>query len=489
MSNVSHLFYRRAVTLSCLGILVCTLYSVLLQLNRDLWQDELLLAELTRPDLADILGSTQQIANHSPLFLLYVKAMRSLLGDGALQLRLTSLIPSLFAALFCWFIAKNILRLDRGESLFCVAAFCLLPVSDFGMINFRPYGPALLGITASLYYCLRFRESASTIHLLLSAGSLAMAIYCQYIYGLLSLSVLFILGSKPYLPRWRSSIGIFLLSLLVFVGPVLPHLLQVAGRSQSLAFASGPLLSDLVRYISTSPLVFLVLLGLQGVVGAAEGGGARQIAIRTAIFTFLVPLVIFYLLNLSTSLSVWFGRYIFWAEVPAIFLLGVMLAKQHGARKLAGALFILIVLASSRPPPETSGWREVSIALADELKQAPGAIVVAQTGFIEANNSSFLRDQKWSNYFLSPLRYYGFWGDALILPFDTRQPERLVYVADLTAQLAESETSEVILVSNPGSDEPTSTNQFLEDSMLSGFEVVRAHHITWMMRVYYLRRR
>jgi len=198
---------------------------------------------------------------------------------------------------------------------------------------------------------------------------------------------------------------------------------------------------------------------------------ARRRQLAATIFSLAVPLVVFYVARITLGISLWVDRYIFWSAIPVVLLVGVVLAEQQGAKRLLWAVVVLLVMASIPQEYPTSSWRKVAQILAYDRARNPQVAIAAQTGFIEANNITFLRDPRWRSYFLSPLLYYGDSGDIRLLPFDSRSEESLSYISQVSEELVNSATDEVILIAGPiGFDEVG--RSFMQGMFARGFGLV-----------------
>lgn len=472
--NLRPEFYRRALIICSLGAILFSAINGISNIYRELWQDELLLAELTRPSFKDILQSSLQTANHSAPFLWYAKWMRLILGDGVVELRLISLLPSLIAALYCYKISRNCLKLPIDSSIFTLGVFVNLHIFHFGINHFRPYGGALLGMSASLYYCLRFRDTGRYFHVVLGSFFLSLAVYCQYVYVLFGVLSVFTLNSRVCNRKSLRAIFVFTVSLVVFLIPVFFHFLSLVGRSQSLSYAKGPNFRDVILYFSSSKYLFLTLAIQPGLLSTAFTDLRENLYLRISLLSLVLPVIVFWLLQITTDVSLWLDRYMFWSTIPFTFYFGQIISARKGFIQLFSAVVVISVLMAACPQAEKSHWRASHTAIMEELAKRPSSTIVSQTGFIEADNISFLRSKYYLNYFLSPLRFYGYFGHSRILPMDTATTERKEYLKDMISSLKEEKTREVILVTLPH-DWADSGLQFAEQMLASGFSIVRLY--------------
>jgi len=199
-------------------------------------------------------------------------------------------------------------------------------------------------------------------------------------------------------------VGVAALSL-----PALSQLISLANRRAELSFALSPKLIDLVNGIISTPVALYILVGVGiGILNRANFDRSRfsPTQWRVALIWIASGPIIFFLVSLLGSGSLWVDRYWLW-QVPGVALFAGMILdslKLGTGRKIAMICVVaLMMFRESGRQWVTEGWRE---AVQTINQEASGSPLLVYTGLIESEKIDNFANEKTRAYLLSPLQTY-----------------------------------------------------------------------------------
>lgn len=252
------------------------------------------------------------------------------LGTSEIALRIPSVLAMLGAVYLLY--RATLALFDSTVALISVILFCLNPIVVFAAIDARPYAFGALAINASIYVLVCLRESNS-IRLAVGLGIFsAMMLWFHFLFGvmvpaLLAGFVVVKLGvttdSSPEIRRLRRKVmwrqlTAAISGFILFFLPIIPGLLYMFRTKGDHPFDRAPELGDLIFTIApgwTLPMLAvtaflgLIIAGLRTEKSRTPGAKVGLWRILLSQILALVPLLILYIVSISTSLHIFVMRY------------------------------------------------------------------------------------------------------------------------------------------------------------------------------------
>lgn len=410
-------------------------------LSRDLRFDENLTGWVIGGSLIEAIERSWVHQGQSPLYFLLLWLWQSVVGGSELALR----VPSMIAlALSVWQLAALGRELDHRRAGHFAAVFLL--VFEVGAADARPYVFMILALVVSARFGLRWLSTSSRRDGLLWVGSAAAAIAMQpfAVFALVPHAVLAVRAIRR--DRTRGVVSYALIGALL-VAPIVPQLLMLRARQDTLVIAAQPTVTDLLVSLVPAQLFW----GF--VVAALLDRRPRRIEPESAdafLFTALwavTPAVGLFSQSWVTGSSVFVERYYSAALPAAALLLGMFLTRIRPAAGVFAAVAVVIAGLTVTNPVGSRDW----YAAVDALAEVPeGTEIWTVTGYIESNNPDAFADLDDNEYLNAPLRWHGAQRDLLAIPRTDIDANRSIIDANIRRLEAMNDTTVVLVESVEG---------------------------------------
>jgi hypothetical protein len=405
----------------------------LMPLPSGFWVDEMVTTFVVRNGAAHAsLQAAPQVA--MSVYYAVARYAEALFGFSEIAYRLPS---TLFLALALFLIARLAARLIHPEAAWFAVFACLsLRGFNYQAADARPYALGTLAAAASLFFLVRWLDSAGWLDALafwLSAALLwrVHLIFWPF-YAVLALyaAVRLARGETPV--GWRRAGAVFAL-LGIALLPVLNDALAVGREAAAHVIVPPPALSDLRRSTAIGlvelcgPLLWLILRRIQ----RPPAPFSLTSSIPILGWWVASPLCLFAFSHLTGN-SVFVPRYLSLALPGAALAAAAAAAyaippERWRQAALVLAVGVLLFMGQWRklwPPHHNSGWRE-AIAAVNRASPDPATPVVCPSPFIEAKPPVWRPDYPLPGFLYAHLAVYRLSGTPRLLPFeDSPEAER-----------------------------------------------------------------
>jgi uncharacterized membrane protein len=393
-------------------------------LTRRAGMDELLTGWMISGSFAESISRSATHQGQSPLYFMGLWIWKMFFGSSMVALRLPSLLAHIATTWHLRALGTSMVNRRAGT----IAAIIFLGINE-NAVDARPYSFLLLGVVLSVRGALAWSESPTMIRGVLWAAAAAFVLYMHpfAIYALL-VQVLFLLRGRENGARLRDMAFVAVMSVL-FVLPMVPQVLQLSERQGTLVIVNMPKISEyLSEIVSGSAWVALVVAVIVN-----RGFLSHAVDVpRWTLFAFLwavLPATGLFVQSALSGSSVFVPRYMIGAVPGMAMLTGIaisVLADKRAA--IAGLTAFIIAISVMLTPVASPNWEPAADIIAD----APDALIVTMSGYIElANSEAFPTQGDANEYFNGPLRWVGVSASLHSIPRDAREQDKQTIEATL----------------------------------------------------------
>lgn len=423
-----------------------------LRLTQGFVVDETLTAWITSDGLDDAWTRTYEFQGNSPVYFCLLWFWRQLVGSSELALRLPSVVAVLAAARIVYSMGREL----RDRTTGAVAAFVLVSAANIVMraSTARPYGLQILLVTISTWALLRWsqrhRRSDAITWILTGVAAIYMQPFAMLIFAAHGVHLLAVRRRHDGPPSGH------LLGLAVVAAaaaaPLVPQLWDIARRSESLVITTQPDVGDLVAVFA--PLTAVGALALGTLVARRWQGGldltdTRHVAV---VAWAAVPATLMFAASHLTGRSVWVARYLAFVTPGVALGIALVLAgvgTLNGRRVAVAALvaFTLFDLGGFAARTDQD-WRE-AVEWGESQVGDRDAEYLIVPALIESADGRLVADDRWRDYFSTPVLHYAPGRRATPLPLDVIGPDAALFDSILHDVTAGADT--VVLVARTDS--------------------------------------
>ena len=369
----------------------------------------------------EVIERTLKIQGQTPLYYLLVTAITKLAGIGTWQLRLLSIVFGTAMLGVIYPLAIKIFN-HRSVALLSLAIFSLSePLIWYSQIA-RPYALALFLSLVSFWAFVSLHETESKWQRILYVISTALTIYAHYVFGLIVIiQASYMMARRGYnrtiLFNWIATI----LATALLLTPAIQNFSYLHSRRHTLDWVAALDSSSKVAYGiiyllgGLSPIVVLATISAVGLVCFKRiewpGAEIRQ-RLTLPLLWYTIPLILALLLPILLGVSLLQTRYLLFAYPAVYFLLARLMLSVTANRYhqwLPAAVFVIstsitVLLPALHTSRTFSRWpsQAWNNALTDKtLLDHFDGMVVAQIGFVEANQLVDNHKDPWLFSFLS----------------------------------------------------------------------------------------
>jgi mannosyltransferase len=392
----------------------------LLPLRGSLWMDELGTYWVIKDGIGQTIDRAWHIQGQTPLYYMIEWVVRVLGGKSELALRLPSLIAMSIAAYLFYRLVRRLMG-DEAAPV-ATAIFVISPLVGFLAGDARPYAFATLFVVAASLALVRWIDSAHVRDGIAYVLLAALTVYVHYIFGLVLLAHAAYAFARRNRVRLRGVI-LAVAGIAALVAPVIPQLLSLLNRSNSLSVLNSS--SHLVLLQAIAPAALLA----GAVVGLLISHGMDPLRFHRipadgptltlgAGWLLFAPVILFVVSTFGPA-SIFADRYMVTAA-PGFALLGaaaLCAITQTRARAIvlyAALGCALLLYGSTKHMGEN--WRG-ALARVDARSEGPSTPVLLHGGLIEAKQILWLKDPVKASYLNDPTSYYGVHGRVFAMPY------------------------------------------------------------------------
>jgi len=424
--------------------------------------DENLTAWVVSGTLSETLERSWVHQGQSPLYFVMIWAWQAVAGSSEIALRLPSMI-ALFAS--CWQLQMLGKELDRRRVGQFAAVFLL--VVETGATEARPYIFMILALIVSTRYGFRWLETGARSAGLVWVVSAVVAIAMQpfAVYALVPHLTLAYRAVRK--GRTLSLLRYVMLGALL-VAPIVPQILMLRERQDTLVIADPPTVIDLWAALAPAQLCVGLL-----VVFVLDRHRRGTPYCGSAILGFVALWAVFpafglFLQSHLTGSSVFIERYYFAALPAAALLVGMVLARAKPWVGLVGVGAVILCGTIFVNPVDSRDW----YAAVEALDEASfDAKIWTVTGYIESDNPDAFADEEDNEYLNAPIRWHGAEQELLAIPRTDIDMNRAIIDANIGA-LDRAGSTTVVLVEPVEGPTRQSGPEYAEEALLmDGFEI------------------
>lgn len=392
----------------------------------DLRTDENLTGWITSGSLGEAVQRSWDHQGQSPLYFVLLWLWQAIVGSSEVALRLPSLCALYVAARQLASFGGDLGRPLAGK----IAVVWLLSV-EVGATEARPYIFLVLSLIVSSRFGVSWARAGERRDGIVWILAAAAAVYFQPFAAYALMAHGFIVWSAVRRHGWRAPAGFVALGS-VLVLPLVPQLLTLRARQETLVLADLPTVADLAGSLLLIGLWLpMVLLGRNTerpdvrVSGqdASRWSGVPSWSGFVAAWLLLPPLALFAQSHL-TGRSVFVERYHLAAFPAAALVIGIALCAQSRRVVLVGCSAIIFMQAILLNPIWSSDWRSA----ADLIEQTDIATEVwTVSPYVESNHPQYFADDFDADYLNAPLRWQGVQRDLVAIPRLADGPTRVIH--------------------------------------------------------------
>jgi hypothetical protein len=359
-------------------------------------------------------------SGQSPLYYLIAWLSSRLFGLNDITLRLPSVVAMGGAVCFLYRIAARLI--DRTAAT--TASFVFLCTASFYAVDARPYALALLCLTASIFFLLRWVDGGSQSVLLLHMVASTLLIYAHAVLSItLAAGIVYAVMTLRHEPRrlaWLAGVQIGAGLLCI---PLVGELRSFYADRAIHSFTAPPSLENLLPALIPGALaggvILIVWLGMSfrrevSIAGKCTGNAGVLIGV----WSLLAPAVLF-LLAEFTNIRLFVPKYYSAALPGQALVLGGLLSsiERNPVRNaLCVSVAAIAILTSGKLDGQTHGhenWRDAMSFVRAEAGSAPVLLV---SGFVEASDFQRLADPRMRDVLFAPELRYGQPARSIRLP-------------------------------------------------------------------------
>jgi len=398
-------------------------------ITSSLWLDETGTWWIVKDGWREVAHRAISWSGVSPAYFFTAWASSRLLGMSEFSLRLPSVVAMLAAVYYLYRIAAYIY--DRSSA--AIVALAFLCMASYYGIEAKAYALALLGLTASTWWLLRWVEMPrfAWAALYILFATLTLYAHCIVALGLAPAAVYAILVVAQRSRKRLAWLGCCYTAIGALSLPLLPEMRTFYATRSVHTFASLPSLGDTINSFFPGSLAGVVIVGLwiyrvyKGD-GRLEGRCADRFALLVGLWSVWAPAVLFLLL-VFTDMRLFVPRYCSSSLPGQALLLGGLISsmRSNSARKIAlVALGLTAVVTQGRMTNPTHGdedWRSAMRTVREEAGTRWAVVLVG--GFVEASSFKALDDPKLKDILFAPELMYGEPARSIRVPNDIAQSD------------------------------------------------------------------
>lgn len=362
--------------------------------------DENLTGWITSGSFADSVARSWEHQGQSPLYFAGLWAWQQIAGSSEVSMRVPSILA--FGAVLWQFkvIAREI---DRPEIWPFAAVF--MTTINIGIVEARPYMFMILALVVATRAGVQFLVDGSWRAGVIWAVSSAAALYFQpfAFYSLLAHGPLVVAGLR----RGHGPKVVRLLFLgLVLIVPLVPQILNLRARQETLVYVAMPDVLDLLA----TPVIVIGLLAILSGVLVHRSQSWRAVAeldgsvVWHLVGALLLPIVGLFLQSHLTGNSVFVDRYHMGAVPAGALLVGLVLSRLSQRGQVAGCVVLIVSSALLFSPTWSRDWYSAAEAIESV---DPSTEIWTVTGYIESNHAQYFADDFDNDYLNAPLIWHG----------------------------------------------------------------------------------
>lgn len=415
------------------ALVLLVVFGLRVPLGASLWLDETLSVWVASGSWEETIARAVAHQGQSPLYFLLLREVLALSRDE-LFLRLLSVAALGGAGAVFYRIARR-----WFPPAVCILGTALLVSIDHVLVaglSVRPYSMALLGALGATLALLRWFESGSAArHIYLWAALMVGTFYLHYLFAGLAVVHLVYVGCRWKRLTFAARRSFFAACLVGGLGavPGLTQLATLAGRAESLSFATTPSWRQLGQSILPLEAVLVVALGLV-LAYIVRPYRIRRAALmapladRLPLLVWLLgaPVCLFVHAHLAGH-SLYVDRWFLWvAPAASLVLIGVVAAIEDARARFITVLVALsfMIFRELERRWHVEDWRSAAGQLAGI---APAEPVLAFTGLVELEEPTILGDREAYAYLSAPLSVYGVTRSMSLLSVNPRDTDHAVY--------------------------------------------------------------
>ncbi len=422
---------------------LCLARLWIMPLPSSFWVDEMATAFVVQHGAGD---PSLQVAPQVAASIYYVlpRAAEKLFGFSEVSYRIPSILAML-GALFL--IAKITARLIHPDAVW-FAVFMCIAMGEFNSqaADARPYALATLVAAASLWFLIRWLDSASWTDaaLFVIAASLLWRVHLI----LWPMYLLFPLYAAVRLARHDSKVGwaragVVLAVLVVSLIPVLLQAIQLNRQAASHVVAEMPgarMLFNATKLLRIACICAAAALVSRWLRWPSSGWTIPSASLCLIAGWWLCQPLSLYFFSVWTGHSVFLARYLY-MTLPGVALASTAVAAvfmpARNWKPVSAALGLGVLLVAGHwshwaVPHHNSDWRSAAQTL--NRYAGPETPVICPSPFIEAREPVWRPDYPISSFLYSHLLVYRLDGRTLPFPFET-SPATERYASTLAAQV------------------------------------------------------
>ena len=383
-----------------------------------LWTDELGTYWVVSGSFSEMLDRSWNVQGQSPLTYILMWGWNGLMSEPSdFWMRLLPVLFGLGTLRLLFLIGKRLGSADVGW--FAVAAAIAFRELALIVVNLRPYAFGLFFVALATHLLLIWMDTPTTKLGLAYAVAVAASVWSVYYFGLAFLAhalyvrVVYKRGGSIAVGRFVGWVGVAVL----FVVPLVPQLLALAGRSEDLRFSGLPGLGHVTGGAIPAGLAFsvLVILLWNGLERWRRMEQPSPIWLAAGLA--LVPTVGLYALTALTDFGLWTTRYRLPYLLGFALLVGLFIAGFQDDQLQRRAVIVVVVVGMLVLPGPTLGqdWRG-ALDFATTTVEDDGLVILG-SAFIEAARIEALMDPVESAFISSPITRYPVDEDVFLAPF------------------------------------------------------------------------
>jgi len=389
---------------------------------RSLSYDETITYWVSSGSLSELFGRAIYFQGQSPLFYFFIWLLQNMGLSGELALRTPSLVVMLGTVLLVYLLARSFL--GTQIALYSTVLFTLTHESVYSASTARPYGMAIFFLLSSLYLLDHYCKTQKKSYCLFSIVTFVLAIYTHKIYAGAFLILMMMVAINGHF-SWRFFLSYTSISC-VLLAPLLYQVSILLNRVTEITEQGSPPLAFLAERLIPYEMISLVLLSMLIAIGLFKAKWEVALSnlyihrkplsllacwhIAPALLIVLVALI----LNAQTLTAL---RYTLWAAPATAIILAFLISQTKSSfhswlvLSATSCMWILLVYASAVPVED---WRGAIKHLNQGEHQQE--LLLFHSGLIESSNSGFLQNSDHFAYLTTPLTYYSYEREGMVLP-------------------------------------------------------------------------
>lgn len=401
---------------TAIGSIVCALWLV--RLPRSFLVDETITGWITADGLGDAWERGWNHQGNGPLYFCLLWFWRQAVGSSEIALRAPSVLAMVAATVIVYRLGVEFR--DRLTGLIAAFAFATTAEIVVRATTARPYGLQILFVTVSTAALVRWSTQGRTRDAVAWALAAVAAVYMHPFAGLIVVVHAIYLWSAR---RGGQDVPLDRLARPAALGmvlstPIVPHMVDVAGRSGSLVISDVPPPDRFVGVLVPAALVGATAIGALAArswTPSIDPGRPRHALVLAWA---LVPTSIMYVVSILGR-PILVGRYFAFTAAGTAIAAALVLAgfATPIGRRVALVSFVVLSLfvVSDLNGVVRQDWRE-AVEWGETVVGDEDAVVLVNSALIETTDVSLLDRNGWRDYLAAPYGHYGTGRTAFPLP-------------------------------------------------------------------------